>query len=187
MMKKWSKDEENILINIPKDKLDLYKLVKILNRPIGSICKKIYRLRGIDLRNSIVGTRRRAVNHYNLIKTRLKTSHIVDKNKTYKSIQLKVSKNDFVEWFMKRDFVGCSVDRIDSKGDYSLDNMQVISLADNIRKEKIKEHNGLCECYRCHKIKPIEEFAVNKKRLNGHTTICKICDSKRKCKNKEKI
>lgn len=81
---------------------------------------------------------------------------------------------------MPLDFEGASVDRINRKGDYEISNMQVISLTDNIRKDKVKEHDGVCECYRCHKIKPINEFVKDKRRINGHSTICIECDRERK-------
>ena len=102
------------------------------------------------------------------------------KNHCYRGIQLLIDKEAFVTWFMENDFEGASVDRIDATKDYTLDNIQLIPLADNIRKAKTKAVDGYCECYRCKTVKPLEFFAVNKHRANGHTTICKECDSKRK-------
>lgn len=91
-----------------------------------------------------------------------------------------IPKDEFVEWFMANDFEGASVDRIDSNGDYSMENIQLIPLAENIRKDKVKANNGMCECAKCHEIKPIDLFVVDKRRGNGHGTICKKCDSRRK-------
>ena len=91
-----------------------------------------------------------------------------------------IPKDEFVKWFMENDFEGASVDRIDNKGDYSMDNIQLIPLAENIAKDKQKAVNGFCPCYVCGEIKPLELFAVDKRRQNGHSTICKKCDSKRK-------
>ena len=91
-----------------------------------------------------------------------------------------INKDVFIEWFMRHDFEGASVDRIDKTKDYSLDNIQLIPLADNIRKDKVKAKDGMCECYMCKQIKPLELFAKSKRRQNGRSTICKECDSKRK-------
>ena len=125
-----------------------------------------------------IGCKRRANNKYNGILTRIRTTHI-GKNSKYKGGELKVSRKDFIQWFMPLDFEGASVDRIDKNGHYELSNMQVISLAENIRKDKVKARNGETECYVCHKIKPIEEFSKNKRRATGHTNICILCDRER--------
>lgn len=86
---------------------------------------------------------------------------------------------------MANDFSGCSVDRIDNTKDYTLDNIQMISITDNIRKDKVKAHDGICECYSCHIIKPLNEFAKDKRRANGHSTCCKQCDNLRRRKNND--
>ena len=87
-----------------------------------------------------------------------------------------ISKDDFVKWFMENDFAGASVDRIDKYGDYALGNVQLIPLADNIAKDKTKARDGYCVCYTCGEKKPLSEFAVDHRRRNGHTTVCKECD-----------
>lgn len=91
-----------------------------------------------------------------------------------------IPKDEFVNWFMANDFEGASVDRIDKKGDYTMENIQLLPLAENIRKDKVKAQNGMCVCFMCHETKPLELFAVDKRRKNGHGTICKKCDSQRK-------
>lgn len=73
-----------------------------------------------------------------------------------------------------------SLDRIDNKQHYSLDNIQIIELVDNIRKEKVKAVDSKCECFVCKDIKSVELFAKDKRRVSGRTTICKSCDSSRK-------
>lgn len=178
---RWSEKDENIIMSIPRKDIDLYKLSVELDRSVGAICKKIRVIRGFDLRTDIIGSKRRAINFYNLIKLRCKA--LTAKNKCYENIELEVSKDDFIKWFIPKDFKGCSIDRINNLKNYSLDNMQVISLSENIRKDKIKSKNGYCECFKCKEIKPIEEFAKDKRRLNGHSTICKKCDAKRKKEN----
>ena len=179
---KWTKEEENILKNIPRKELNIYKLSEILDRSTGSICKKIYTLLGYDLRNQIIGSKRRAINHYNLMLKRCNSLN--KKDLCYKNINVKITKEEFIKWFMPKDFKGCSIDRIDRNKDYELQNMQVIPLSENISKDKIKAKDGYCECFRCKQVKPIEEFAVDKRRANGHATICKKCDVERKKKPK---
>lgn len=124
-------------------------------------------------------SRRRANNKYNAILSRVR-GYGNKKNKCYENVKIKVSREEFINWYMPLDFEGASVDRIDKNGHYEISNMQVIPLIENIRKDKIKERNGLCECYRCHEVKPISEFAKDKRRINGHSTICIECDRKRK-------
>lgn len=132
-----------------------------------------------DNRYAAIGSRHRALSRYYMILYRL--NHCCDaKNKCYNGVQMLIDKETFVNWFMVNDFEGASVDRIDSTKDYSIDNIQLIPLAENIRKDKVKAKNGSCECYRCKQIKPLELFAKDKRRQNGHSTICKECDSKRK-------
>lgn len=102
------------------------------------------------------------------------------KNIHYSGIELKVSKEDFIEWFMALDFEGCSVDRIDKHGHYELSNMQVISLSDNIAKDKLIAKDGVCTCYSCKETKPIDQFAADKRRKHtGKSTICRECDNSR--------
>ena len=129
-----------------------------------------------------IGCRRRANNKYNAILTRL--SHTDNaKNKRYKGVELRVSRSDFIDWYMPLDFEGASVDRIDKNGHYELSNMQVIPLDENIRKDKVKEKDNYCECYVCKQTKPIESFCIDKRRKNGHSTICKECE---RIRSKEK-
>lgn len=178
-MKKWTTEEIDYLINLNIDNIDLYKVAEDLQRSVGSVCSKIKHVLGKDLRNSIIGSKRRAVNHFNLICNRIKTIYRL-KNKCYKNTKLLINKEDFIVWFMSNDFKGASVDRIDNNGHYSLDNIQLIKLQDNIRKDKIKAKNGFCECFRCRRIKLIEEFVKDRRRFNGHSTICRECDLNRK-------
>ena len=76
------------------------------------------------------------------IKTRLKV------NKNYENIKLCMTKDDFYTWYKEQhDKVSLplmkagekpSLDRIDNKGHYSLDNIQIISLSENIAKDQRK-------------------------------------------------
>ena len=133
-----------------------------------------------EYRQSIktIGSRRRANNRYNDIIARVNTTDR-NKNKSYQNVKLLVSRRDFIEWYMPRDFEGASVDRIDKNGDYCLNNMQVIPLIDNIRKDHEKAYDGKCVCYKCKEEKPLELFVKDKRRRNGYATICLDCERER--------
>lgn len=165
------------------------ELAVSLNRTIGSIARKLTEIGLIGASKKMrsqnkqsyhaIGSRRRASNRYNGILSRCRQSYR-KKNKHYREIKIIVSREEFIEWFMPQDFDGASVDRIDKNGDYELPNMQVISLADNIRKDKVKAKDGLCECYSCHQIKPLFLFTKDKRRANGYSTLCLECEKQRK-------
>ena len=132
-----------------------------------------------DKRYCDIGSRHRAVSRYYMILNRLKNTDRV-RNRNYRGVKMLIDKETFVKWFMENDFDGASVDRIDNKKDYTMDNIQMISTSENKVKDRYKEKDGKCECYVCKEVKPIELFALDKRRENGHSTICKSCDSKRK-------
>lgn len=187
-MKFWSKEEENILLNLDLKNIDIKHLSEELGRTEGSVIRKIYRLRNIDLRNKQIGTRRRALNRYKLMLRRTKFTDL-PKNKKYKGIKVRIDKEEFIKWFMENDFYNASVDRIDKNKDYTMDNIQLIPLNENIAKDKIKEKDGYCECYKCHEIKPVSLFVKDKRRTTGHSTICLDCERKRsreKCRRRAK-
>lgn len=132
-----------------------------------------------DNRHADIGGRHRALSRYYMILNRL--SHTDrPKNTHYAGIKMCMSKEEFVAWFMAHDFKGASVDRIDKTKDYSMDNIQMIPLDENIRKDRVKAHDWVCECYVCKETKPLSQFAVDKRRKNRHATICKQCDNKRR-------
>lgn len=138
-----------------------------------------------DTRYKNVGSRYRASMRYSVIMSRLSNTH-TKKNRRYAGVKLLVSREDFINWFMPRDFDGCSVDRIDPKGHYELSNMQVIPLAENIAKDKRKAKDNLCECYICKSVKPLTEFVKESRRGNGYSTICIECERERSLRRKEK-
>jgi len=131
-----------------------------------------------DTRYSQIGHKHRALSRWYMIKHRIAHSDQV-KNQCYKDIEIKCTKEEFVSWFQARDFKGASVDRINSNGHYELDNMQVISLAENIRKDKTIFNNNIGYCPICHQEKHLDDFVKDKRRMNGHGSICKQCDALR--------
>lgn len=132
-----------------------------------------------DNRHSIIGGKHRALNRYYMILNRLKNTNR-NKNACYQDVKMLIDKDTFVDWFMKNDFQGASVDRIDKTKDYTMNNIQMIPLDENIRKDKVKAKDGMCECFVCKELKPLEMFAKDSRRKNGHSTICKKCDVQRK-------
>jgi hypothetical protein len=131
-----------------------------------------------DNRHKIIGGRHRALARYYMMCHRVKNTR-TSKNASYKGVQVLVSKEDFVKWFMARDFERCSIDRIDNNGHYDLLNMQVIPLTENIAKDKRLANNGVCRCYVCKQQKTLNDFVSDNRRTTGKSTICKACDSKR--------
>lgn len=101
-----------------------------------------------DERYKTIGSEHRALSRYYMILNRLKTTDR-NKNRNYNGVKMLIKKEDFIKWFMKNDFDGASVDRINKDGDYTLDNIQLIPLEENIRKDKVKAKEGYCECYVC--------------------------------------
>lgn len=138
-----------------------------------------------DTRHILIGGKHRAYSRYAMIVHR--TTHTnTSRNKGYLGVKVLVTKDEFTEWFMGKDFPGCSVDRIDSSGHYEISNMQLISLAKNIAKEKSKHIDGFCVCYACKQQKPSGGFASDSRNQTfGKSTLCKLCDSKR-IKNESK-
>lgn len=132
----------------------------------------------LDNRYKVIGSKHRAESRYSMILYRINHTN-EKKNRCYSGVKMLIDKEAFIKWFMENDFEGASVDRIDKTKDYSMDNIQMIPLAENIRKDKVKAKNGMCECYMCKQVKPLDYFAVDKRRQNGHSTICKACDAKR--------
>jgi uncharacterized CHY-type Zn-finger protein len=133
----------------------------------------------VDIRHKQIGGRHRAASRYAMLVYRV-THTELKKNKKYAGIQVLVKRDDFILWFMKNDFSGCSVDRINKDLHYELSNMQVIPLSWNAAKDKIKHINGLCVCYKCKQEKSSDEFVRSSRNLhNGLSTICKKCEANR--------
>ena len=131
-----------------------------------------------DIRYSVIGGRKRALSRWYMI--RYRTTHTeTSKNTAYKGVEFNLDKETFIKWFRERDFEHASVDRIDKNKGYTMDNIQLIPLAENIRKDKMKAKNGYCVCFRCKQIKPLQDFVKESRRINGYSTICKICERKR--------
>ena len=186
-MRRWTEEEiaflkENYL------HLSYTDLALRLDRSAKSIDGKICKLGLSNTRHQYrldhkqtymtIGSRKRANNKYNAILCRTR-GYGNRKNDKYRGVEVKVSRSEFIEWYMPRDFDGASVDRIDPAKGYELSNMQVIPMSLNASKDKVKASDGMCECRVCHEVKPLDQFVKNNRRLNGHSTICKSCEALR--------
>lgn len=64
------------------------------------------------------------------------------KNKCYENISIEFSRLEFKNWCLKREqqillFTKPSIDRIDSTKNYTLDNIQVVELSQNVRRKRL--------------------------------------------------
>ena len=111
------------------------------------------------------------------------------KNVCYRNILLCIEREEFKQWCLDREkeilsFNRPSIDRIDKDQHYTFDNIQVIELAENIAKEKLKFKDGFGICFRCKHSKPISEFVKDKRRqMTGRSNICLGCERIR-CREK---
>lgn len=111
------------------------------------------------------------------------------KSKSYKNIIIDFNRSEYKNYcIINKDYILSlkrpSVDRIDKLKNYTLNNIQIIELSDNIRKDKLTFTNLTGICRKCKEEKELENFSKDKRKINGLTNICKICDNKRKTTGK---
>ena len=105
-----------------------------------------------------------------------------------KGIQVRMTRDEFIEWYIKNWFEGCMVDRIDNNGHYEIGNLQLLNRQehnhkarnDNLSDIGIVEPDGLRYCYTCKEFKPFTEFyqrKYKKSKFNplGLNECCKDC------------
>lgn len=118
------------------------------------------------------------MSRYYMILNRAKA--LTKKNKCYASITVALDREEFITWFMKNDYVGCSVDRIDSAMPYEFGNLQLISKSLNAAKDKIVAKDGYSICRSCGKRKRLRQFVKESRRIFvGYSTQCKACERNR--------
>ena len=113
----------------------------------------------------------------------------VDKCNTYNNVEILFTRQEYKSFCIKNEELILSlnrpsVDRIDKNIGYELSNIQFIELEDNIIKDKTVFKNGLGTCSVCKQSKPEDEFAKDRRRKLGRSSICKTCDVRRKLKIK---
>lgn len=107
------------------------------------------------------------------------------RNNSYAEINIMFTRSEFANWCRDRwESIQAmrkpSIDRLDKRLDYTLDNMQVIELAENIRKDKTVFRDGYGVCYRCKERKMESMFCVDRRRMNGRTSLCLDCERLRR-------
>lgn len=114
-----------------------------------------------------------------------------DSNYLRRKVKIKFTEEEFKEWYLKRWFAGCVLDRIDNEGDYEFGNIHIITKAEHNKKQRqdmLKKYNiiepeGMRYCRNCNQIKPINEFYRKKWRISLYNLIgldsrCKECNRK---------
>lgn len=105
-----------------------------------------------------------------------RTTHTTGKNSCYAGIEVRISREDFIKWFMANDFEGCSVDRIRPTDHYEVGNLQMLTLPENVGKDKRLVHENERTCNHCGELKPIEDFVKCSRSWTGRISICKPCE-----------
>lgn len=107
------------------------------------------------------------------------------KNKNYKNISIEFSFSEYKNYCIEnKEYILSlkrpSLDRINNKNNYSINNIQIIELSENIIKDKtvFKYNKGICS--KCKIEKELHLFCIDKRRISGRSSICKHCDNKRK-------
>lgn len=126
----------------------------------------------------------KVIGSYSRAKARLailnyRVNNPTKRNKCYAGVKVLIDEYDFIRWFRKHDFEGCSVDRIDNEKHYEVGNLKLIPMPINAGKDKLIACEGVTRCYSCKKVKPLEEFVKDKRISTGRTTICKPCEVQR--------
>jgi len=110
-----------------------------------------------------------------------------------RGIQIKINKDDFIKWYVKRWFRGCVIDRIDNAGYYEFGNIHLITKAEHNKKQrqdilqehKIVEPKGMKYCKNCDTLKSTKEFYQKQNRISPYNLLglnsrCKECDRRKR-------
>jgi hypothetical protein len=115
----------------------------------------------------------------------------------YKNIKCSITRNDFLKWVIPQLIYwvnsgnplngsdGASLDRINNKGNYQLDNLQIISQRENNKKHGMN-YDLVNEkyCTRCKLKFSRDNFFKDKTRADGLSYSCKECRAKDKIRLK---
>jgi len=114
-----------------------------------------------------------------------------DSNYLRRKVEVNFTEKEFKEWYLKRWFVGCILDRIDNEGNYEFGNIHLITKAEHNKKQRedmLKKHNitepeGMRYCKNCNQLKPISGFYKKKWRISPYNLLgldsrCKECNRK---------
>ncbi len=109
---------------------------------------------------------------------------------SYSNVKIIFTQQEFKEWCYQHENLinnlsRPSLDRIDNKKDYTLDNIQIIELSENIAKEKRKGTLTHGTCWKCGIFKSKEAFSKETRRWSGFSTLCIKCLSLKRSTNSE--
>ena len=150
-------------------------------------CKECRAKRTSDLRKTMT-VDKKASEVYSAINDRLTNEKRLKLRERYRNVSNEITREDFVKWYKEHYFKGCSVDRIENDGNYTLDNIQMLSKVEHNHKKRLDRLGEYTfkenvPCSKCGKVKHISEFYKSKNGKNkynpfGIRTACKECDKK---------
>jgi len=155
-----------------------------------SSCKKcLQSKRQLDART-------RAVRAWGCLNKRVKNGE-----KTYakRGIRIEISKDEFINWYQKNSFPHCIVDRINNEKNYTLKNIQMLTLVEHNYKRRsdrlsvigVTEGENERYCFCCARLMNIEVFGrkkdiVSKANPLGLRQYCKGCNRDKQRKRRIK-
>ncbi len=109
------------------------------------------------------------------------------KNPAYKKVKLDMSLEQWLEWAVPKyqEFeqqhpgVSPSASRLNDEGDYKLDNIEIISMSENRRRQKepYQAKDGIKRCSRCKACLPVAEYSKRAAAKDGYQHWCRNCCS----------
>jgi hypothetical protein len=164
-----------------------YKALDQFHRVNNTWDGLFYACKGCWQKLRISNTRRRAVGKYNSLCRRV----LCDERYIKRGTKVKVSRDDFIEWYNAHYIRGGHVDRIDNNGHYSFDNMQMITqLQHNLKRRKdrlsaigMTELQGERYCFDCGTLKHEGDFYPKKSTKKNIVTFhecCKECSKEKR-------
>jgi len=124
---------------------------------------------------------------------------VANGEKTYASrgIKIAISREDFLTWYQENSFPHCIVDRIDNELDYSLGNIQMLTLTQHNYKRRldrlaaagVKEPDGHRYCFGCESLLPVGAFGRKRSAIStinplGLRHECKACTKSKRNKRR---
>lgn len=110
-----------------------------------------------------------------------RTDHRHGRNLCYTGISLKIKRREFILWALlhppPHSMKQPSIDRIETKGDYTLENIRWLELKMNNRHSQRDTPAGFWICSHCHRMVPLtpDNFYRCSKNPSGFQTQCKSC------------
>lgn len=109
---------------------------------------------------------------------------------SYKNVSLAMTHREFVCWYRGHYFSGCSVDRINNAGDYSIANLQMLTKSENSAKHGYNylAPDGYVWCSgKCKGYSHSRNFDKNSSAKSGYSFVCKSCKAADKAARRAKV